>query len=236
MSIARDDLGISGVLNALKAEFIKPGTLEKQNNKEVSGSENKESEINDVFEKKSSGEEKDIEQLQDEYNSLEIKKQALEEVDSSLESIEKSGQNPDNVESFDRNIEELDRVIEEMAPEKTKSEEQKENGNTEEQSLAREDAQQNNESSRKINELRAKVSEKQQQLANLQQKLYNEVSSIVELRIGNNTDSIETEQKKAEELRESVERDIKENPEKVQKIQITNLNKDLILAMLSLRQ
>jgi small-conductance mechanosensitive channel len=242
MSLARDDVGISGALNALQTEFIKAGTLEKQENtKKVSGDQKEEPEIKDVFEKKSNNnEEKNLEQLQEDFNSLAIKDKALKEIDASLERIENSGQVPEDSESFNKSLEEVDKVIEKIAPTVTETAKPPEvkndttQQNTEKQN--NESTENREESIKKINELRSKVSEKQQQIAELQKKMYHEVSSLVELRIGANADSPETAKQQAEELKSSVINDIKENPEQSQKIQITNFNKDLILAMLSLRR
>ena len=240
MSLARDDVGISGALNALQTEFIKSGTLEKkENTQKISGEEKESSEIKDVFEKKSGNNDgEDLEQLQEDFNSLEIKGKALDEIGSSLERIENSGEIP---ELLHKNFEEFDKLIEEIASTSAETSESADVKNDTTEQVPEKESQNNEstgkeeESIKKINELRAKVSEKQQQIAELQKKLYHEVNSIVELRIGANSDSPESKQQ-AENLKNSVVNGIKENPEQSQKIQVTNLNKDLILAMLSLHR
>lgn len=245
MSLARDDVGITGALNALKAEFVKSGTLEKQGeSRKNSDAEKENPEINDVFEKDSSKEAKKdpnrVEKLQEEYNSIEIKKQALDKVDKNLSELQETGETPDEAE-----LRELKKAIEETPPLESSTTEQEakneaikdqQEQTSEQQNQNRDSAEQQGDSAKRVNELRAMVSEKQQQLVELQQKLYHEVNSTVELRIGSNNESTESEEKLAQELKDSVVKDIQENPEQARKIQITNLDKNLILAMLSLRQ
>ncbi|HSA07297.1 MAG TPA: hypothetical protein P5556_08965 [Candidatus Gastranaerophilales bacterium] len=220
MSIGRDDIGILGAIETLKSEFIKSGSLDKkEKNIEISELENSGSEINDMFEKKSDNTTNRIEQLQQDFVSLEIKNQALSEIDSSLERIEKTRDQEQNSELTQEGLKEFEQIIEQIASPETNSSEQSE---------------QNEESTRKINELRAQVNEQQQQLAALQQKLYNEVNSLVKLNLNETEDSAETQEQQAETLKNQVTKEIKENPEKSYKMQIMHFNKDLILAMLSL--
>ena len=226
MSLARDDIGILGALDALKIDFIKSRTLEKKDSPKTSDSE-QEPEIKDVFEKNSNGNKKNVEELQENYNFLEVKKDVLTEIDVSLERIDSSEK-----EITEENFKEIAKVIEQIVPEGTRAEE-----SVEEEPPARDDSekQEEEDSVKRINELRAKVNEKQQQIAHLQETLYNEVSSLVELRLNADDNSEETVEQQAESLKQSVVEGISQNPETSHKMQITNLNKDMILAMLSLR-
>ncbi len=227
MSLARDDIGISGALNAIEAEFIKSGTLEKpNNNQEISGPEDKEPEINDVFEKESSVNQSDdvkrIEQLQEEYNALEVQKQALDEVDKELAGLEEPGQEPDPAET-----EKPEKTVEELLPK-----EQSVTGESSGQESETDEEQEG--SAGRISELRLQVNEKQQQLAELQHELREEINSTVELRLDGNSNPVETVEQQAENLKNSVVEDIKQYPQKSQAAQITHLNANLLLAMLSL--
>ncbi len=243
MSLAKDDVGISGALNALKAEFIKSRTLE-ENIDTTKNSGSKKPEINDVFEKESSknidAEKKKLTQLQEEYNSVKLKKQALEKTDDVLAQMEESGEIPD-----EEKLKELEKAIEGISAAEEEPEQQNSNAETRQdasdrpaqtdsQNISSPEKENNNDSARKVAELRAKVNEKQQQLAQLEQKLYHEVSSTIELKIGKTKEPDESLRRQAEELKGSVVDSINEEPEKAPKIHITNLDKNLILAMLSL--
>ncbi|OGI02923.1 MAG: hypothetical protein A2Y25_09935 [Candidatus Melainabacteria bacterium GWF2_37_15] len=207
MSIARDDIGYLNALDALETSFIKTGTIEKKEHKEeVSGKDNTEPEINDVYEKNSNipPKDKEIEKVQEDYKELEIKNNNLKKINADLEQIHKiinNNEQEDNKET--------------QNPDYTEKREQ---------ALSR------------IQELMSKVNEKQAQIAQLQQEIQSTVSSLVELNIGENVDSVEAEIKHAEELKQDIIKDIKENPETVKKLEIKNIDKDLLLALLSLHK
>ena len=188
MTLARDDYSLSSVLDTLKTNFIKTGTVEKKDtiNKNVSDLKPKESEINDVYEKNFNTTHKAFEEIQEKNNALELKNKTLNNINSRLEKIKDTEENNQNSDSMEKN----------------------------------------EETDKKISELITKISEKQKQVAELQKKLYNEVNSLVEL------DEFNAEQ--TEELKQSVIKEIKENPEKSQKIHVKTLNRDLLLAMVSL--
>lgn len=215
MSLARDDVGISRASNALISEPIKQGTLEKREKiDKISVSEKKKSEIKDVFEKEPINDIKSksqkLEALQQEYNKAEEEEKILKEAEEELSNAEKSGETPD-----EEKLQEIEKALGKESSEKEKED---------------------SESGKKINELRAEVNEKQQQLAELKQKLYHEVNSIVELPIGGIEESEESIEQKAEKIKNAAIDGINENPEKSREIQIKSLDKNLILAMLSLRK
>jgi len=221
MSLARDDIGISRALDALHTEFIKSRTLEKSNDSPKTSGSDTEPEICDVFEKNSTEKERNVEELQEDYNSLEVKKEALKEIDASLEHIDASGE---DIEEED--VEEIREAINEIVSQ--------ENSSVEEEDV--EKAELTEEANRRINKLRAEVNEKQQQIAQEQKKLYDEVSSVVELHISVDDSSEETIEQQAEDLKQSVVKEIKENPEISRQMQITRFDKNMILAMISLRK
>ena len=243
MSLARDDVSISRAINVLETDFIKSRKLE--NNKEISGQKSKEPEINDVFEKKSNNNNKNLEKLQDDYNSNEIKNKALSEIDSGLDRIKNSDQAVNKPELLEKSLDEINKVIEKIAPNDTKDKNREVKNTTDKDKNSSKKVQSSNqdsqrkESIKKINELKVKVNEKRQQIANHQKKLYHEVSSLVELHLVNNDESSKTyevKEQKANDLQKSVTEDIKKNPVKSKKIQITHFDKNMILAMLSLHQ
>ncbi len=204
MSLARDDFGYLSAIDALETNFLKTGTIEKRDYSEkVSGQDNKEPEISDVYEKKPAStpgeKEKKLEKIQREHNELEMKNKDLQKINTDLEKIGKIINNNEETENT-------------------------ESARKKEQALG------------KINELMSGVRDKQNQIARMQKEIQQTVSSLVELEIGGNSSPAETgETRKTEELKQSAIREIKENPETVKKLQVKNIDKNLLLAMLSLR-
>ncbi len=212
MSLARDDTGYLNALNALETKFVQTRTIEKkENTSEQSGKSENMPEINDVYEKDPSNSKKEnvkeLEKIQEDYNNLEIQNKDLNEIAANLEQIGK--------------------IINEENNKEEKVEEEKEDTET---------ADKKEEARGRIQELMAEVREKQAQIAQMQQEIQNTVNSIVELNIGDNAESIEAEPIDAEKLKQSAIKDIRDNPETVKKIQIKNLDRNLLLAMLTLRQ
>jgi len=240
MSLARDDIGISRALDVLETDFIKSRKLE--NNKKISGQKIKEPEINDVFEKNSKNDRKNLEKLQDDYNSNEIRNKALNEISTGLERAKNSDQLLQSPELLKKSLDEINKVIEEIAPIDTKDKKQEVKDTAGKDEKSSEKVQpldrdlQKKESIKKINELKVKVNKKQQQIANHQKKLYHEVNSLVELNLVKNDKPAETEERRVDNLKKSVTEYIKKNPVKSTKVQILQLDSNLILAMLSLHK
>lgn len=192
MSLARDDAGFIGALDALERSFIKTGTIEKKLSPEqISGPNPTEPGINDVFEKKSSGLFSQTEKLQEDYNNLELKNNELKKIDEDITKLDKK---------------------------------------MEEQELPHEQLQ----------DLKARVSEKLKEIRAQQDALVQKVSSLVNLRIGDNAETSEKPfpdnelAAQAEEIKDAVINEVKDNPDAVKKVELKQLNRDLLLALLSL--
>lgn len=92
----------------------------------------------------------------------------------------------------------------------------------------------------RIQELRVKINEEQKNIAAMQKEIQQQVSSVIELQVGENADALETEHsapsESTDQLKKSVVQEIDENPQKMVKIQLKSIDKNLLLAMLSLRE
>ena len=212
MSVARDDSGYLNALDALETSFIRTETIQKKEPKEdVSGKDNTEPEINDVYEKSSNIPYKDteIEKVQEDYNELEIKNNNLKKINADLEQIHKTLNNnqEDNKET-----------------QSSDSTEKREQALSKIQELMT-----------KVNEKQAQISQMQQEIQNTVSSLVelnvgeNAVSFEAEIKH-------EQEIKHAEELKQAIIKEVKENPETVRKLEVKNFDKDLLLAMLSLHK
>lgn len=210
MSLARDDFGYLSAIDALENSFLKTSQIEKKEYvKDISGPEVKESEINDVFEKNSASSSKE-------------KENELERIQEEYNQLEEQNSQLDKIQS---DLEQIDKII-------TNNEDEEDYEETEDIEKSKEKEQALN----RISELMSGVREKQGQISEMQREIQQTVSSIVELNIGDNAELIEAEMEKAEELKQSIVDEIKERPETVKKLKIKNIDRNLILAMLSLRQ
>ncbi|NLF83218.1 MAG: hypothetical protein GX568_04450 [Candidatus Gastranaerophilales bacterium] len=246
MSAAMDDFGISGVSNALQPDYtveqIKPGTSEKINTEKISGSEQSQPEINDVFEKKSSEQRRTLEKLQDEFAALNEKQQTLEEIDNALAQTEEKKLDKEEVDKINAILNSIlpedEKPEQEEKPEKIEEpKEPVEKEKPEKQETKAVPTKEKDDSARDVNELRAKVSEKQQEIAKLQKELYHKVSSVIEIPIRKaGEDDDESLEAQAENLKLSVTDDIKGDAAKSVKMQIVHFDENLLLAMLSLRR
>jgi hypothetical protein len=258
MSAAMDDFGISGALNTLQPDYsleqVKPGTTEKVNTEQVSGSGQTQPEINDVFVKNSSVDKSTLEKLQNDYTALSEQGQQLDQIDemltqtggadlssnqvneinSTLDQVVPQDNKPaardQNTVAADQNaIEQDQKVVAEdqkavAAEQKAADDKKNTDGNAQAADSAKE-----------VSQLKAKIAEKQQEIAKLQKELYHKVSSVVEISIGKEEDTGKTIEQQAEDLKTSVSKDIKDNPTQSVKMQITQFDDKLLLAMLSLR-
>lgn len=215
MSYARDDAGFLNAIDALETRFIKTGAIAKTNYapEKTSGSEASEPEFNDVYIKSSENVDsnKELEKIQEDYNNLEIKNEKLQKISSDLEEISRA-----------------------LSENQSSKENKKTESGTESTSANPEAQQKKEEAMNKIQELMSKVGEKQSQIAELQQEIQQTVTSLVEIKVGENADSIEQEVQLAKELKQNIVDEVKKDPEKVKKIQIKNLDKNLLLAMINM--
>jgi hypothetical protein len=249
MSAAMDDFGISGVSIAPQSDYtveqVKPETSEKENTEKSSGIDKAAPEINDVFVKTSSKEQISFEKLQNDYADIEQRKQMLDAIDAMLAQTDKTNLGSEEANIINSMLDEAvpqdnqNKASEEQAIQQQEAEEQKtvnEEGKAEKDEQTSDSAQEKEKAAREVSELRAKVSEKQQEIAKLQKELYHKVSSVVEIALKKNMGSEKPPEQQAEELKSSVSQNIKENPIKSIKMQLTEFDENLLLAMLTLHK
>lgn len=206
MSLARDDLGYLSAIDALETSFLKTESIEKKENEE-----------NTTGPKNSEPEFNDVFENRFGYTGKEQEK----ELEKAQEEYSKLEIKNESLKKINSDLAQINNALIENDNNKP---ENSEKSKEKEQALE------------KINALMSGVREKQSQITEMQRELQQTVSSLVELNIGENADSVETEIKQAEELKQSIMEEVKENPEVVKKLQIKNIDRNLLLAMLTLRK
>lgn len=247
MSFAMDDLSRSyGVDPALQSRLIEETrTIEKTADAKSSDSVPKEPEVNDVFETLQQKPKNSFEEIQKESTAIDIKKDTLGKIASHVEDIKKTiksdNQEYDSKQKIDENYEK----IQQAAKEKVSLEEIKV---SDIKNLEINTPEQKKESVEKLNGILNNIKDKEQVLTEQQDKLVQKVNnSLIELKIGaSNTSETEIqikiqkditkqEQISAEKLKDSTIKSIHEAPEKSIKMHVRHLDKNLLLAMLSLK-
>jgi hypothetical protein len=222
-----DDIGSVGIVFSYQAQIIESGNDEKPD-KSSKTSEKKENETPEILYSVSldkSGEnlkKLQLEKLQEKYNSFASDQKFLNEVKLKLQKMKEQAKGEGIQEKDQKILHELEKKLNSILPDDKENKQTSHSG-------------EKNDNIKTISQLMASVIEKQQKISQLQKELSVEVSSLVELRLGENVDSYEAEVKFAKELRKNVEAEILDKPKESQKIQIKYLNRDLLLAMVTLK-
>lgn len=207
MSLARDDMGFLSALDALETSFVKTGTIEKKNYTRETDSG-------------ADNGEPEFKDVYEKTTNFSEKEKEFEKIQDDYNDLEIKN---NNLQQINSDLEQINNAI-------TKKQESTEEPESSELKQKKEAAV------NKIKELMSKVSEKQTQITELQKEIQQTVTSLVELNVGENFVPVEHEVQQAEELKQSIIDEVKKSPIKVKKIHINNMDKDLLLAMLSLRQ
>jgi len=265
MSFAMDDLNRSyGVDPALQTRLIEENrSTEKPVESKTSDSRKKEPEVNDVFE--TTQQKRDLiktifEKAQEDSTVIDIKKETLEKIASYVKDIKTTieSENSEAVsrKKIDENYEKINQIAKETSFNNTKLIQTSENDISKEKeavsfnemkisdikNLEITTPEQKKESVEKLNDIINNIKNKEQDLSAKKEELTQSVNknSLVELKIPSSPE-IEVEIKKEEEvvssegLKETAIKNIIESPKKNIEMHIQNLDKNLLLAMLSLR-
>ena len=255
MSFAMDDLNMSfGVDNALQAKIAEETRLvEKSTEVKPSDSPKKEPEVNDVFEasqQKPAPAKNSFEGIQEESTAIDIVKESLDKITSYVTDIKSNIEagNEENVsrKKIDENYEKISKIAKEtsfndkklieISEDKAKKmvslEEMKINDI---KNLEINTVKQKEESVEKLNDIINNIKNKEQDLKNKQEELIQRVNEYSLVEIKRSSEPEIKEEVSAEELKETAINDIKENPVKSRHMQIKHIDRNLLLAMLSLR-
>lgn len=259
MSFAMDDLSGYGTSPA-SSSVVQPRltddtrTVEKTADVSTSDSTSKEPEVNDVFEvsqQKPSTKQSSLESLQVQSTSIDIVNNALDNINSKIEDLKKILKS-DNKEDISKKIEENYKKIEQIAKETSF------NGNDlmpdstlqelkipDIKEIKADTQKQKELADKKLDEIMQNIAAQKAQLAQKQETINTSINknSIVEIKINPEEEEqevkeeqqIKQEEASPEKLKENAINSIKEHPAKSRKVQIKHLDKNLLLAMLSLR-
>ena len=265
MSFAMDDLGMSyGIDPALQTKLVEETRkVDKTTDVKSSDSPQKEPEVNDVFE--STQQKQDLvkttfETLQEESTAIDITNEALNKLSSYVADIKKSIESDENEESsgkkIDENYEKINQVARETSFNDTKLIEESENKISLKEmqipdikDLKIDTPEQKEESVKKLDDILNNIKNKEQELLVKQEEITQRINknSLIELKVASASEKeveieveLEKEIKKeeadsAEKLKESTIKDINDAPKKSIKMHIQHLDRNLLLAMLSLR-
>ncbi|HBG48153.1 MAG TPA: hypothetical protein DDW90_01320 [Cyanobacteria bacterium UBA9971] len=265
MSFAMDDLGMSyGIDPALQTKLAEETRkVDKTADVKPSDSPQKEPEVNDVFE--STQQKQDLvkttfETVQEESTAIDITNEALNKLSSYVADIKKSIESDENEESsgkkIDENYEKINQVARETSFNDTKLIEESENKISLKEmqipdikDLKIDTPEQKEESVKKLDDILNNIKNKEQELLVQQEEITQRINknSLIELKVASASEKeveieveLEKEIKKeeadsAEKLKESTIKDINDAPKKSIKMHIQHLDRNLLLAMLSLR-
>ena len=254
MSFAMDDLSRSyGVDQALQTRLIEETRMaEKPADIKTTDSTRNEPEVNDMFEatkQKQDLVKNTFEGVQEESTAIDITKEALKKITSFVKDIKSTieSENSDDVsrKKIDDNYEKINQVAKEASFNDKKLIEKEELRISDIKKLEITTPKQKEESVEKLNDIINNIKNKEQDFTKKQEELTRTVNknSLVELKLPTKPESeteVETEIKKeeavsAEKLKESAIKNINDAPKKSIKMHIQHLDKNLLLAMLSLR-
>ncbi len=251
MSFAKDDLTVASVSGLKRTDIVR-----FENNKYfkhtsdpiVKEQKTEEFVLSENFDEQEESNRIKLEKLQKDYNSEEVKLSNFKEINSILNKTEElvafsssaflAEEDKSKIASeIAQNLKDVDSILEQadFNGQKLFEEESKELSVVKEQIDPK--LLENIENfSEKIQESKKYISERQQELEYKKYNIVEEVTSRVEL--ANSVDTLDyaiTEEGRFEQLKDEIKENFKINPSKKIKVQITSLNKDMILAMLSLR-
>lgn len=252
MSFAMDDLSRSyGVDPALQTRLIEETrAAEKPADTKTADSTRKEPAVDDVFEttkQKQDLVKNTFEGVQNESTTIDITKESLKKINSYVKDIKTTIESETSEDvsrkKIDDNYEKINQVAKETAFNDKKLIEKEELKISDIKKLEITTPKQKEESVEKLNDIINNINSKEQDLSAKKEEITNNVNknSLVELKRPTKPEQvIEEEIKKeeaisAEKLKESAIKNINDAPKKSIKMHIQHIDKNLLLAMLSLR-
>lgn len=263
MSFAMDDLGRSyGIDTAIQTKLVEE-TRKVDKSADINSTDATLAEpvVNDVFESsqlKPDPLKTSIEGIQEESTVIDIKKEALNKIGSSVKDIkttieegktqdvssQKIAENYDKISQIAKEtsfndkklIKTPDDTTEKSTDSKTEQISLNEMNLSDIKHLETNTTKQKEESVKKLDEMLNNIKEKEQELNSKQEDITQKIhqNSLVELKLSSTAET-EKQELVAEKLKESTVQNIKETPEKSIKMHVKNIDKNLLLAMLSLR-
>lgn len=253
MSFAMDDLGMSYKIGtSIKTKLSEETRMvEKTTTDETSDSIKPEPEDTDAYEiskQKADSLTDSLINIQEKITAIDIAKEGLNKIKDQVNDIKTSIESEDTENTSQNSIEESYKKIEEIAKESSLSNEQiikasdekaENNISLEEMNIPeiktlKTDSEDEKEASvNKLKDIINNIQNKSDTLSENQDSLSKGISTVVEIKI------VPTEEEEVkiyeEHLKSSAINSIKENPEHSKNIQIRHLDRNLLLAMISLR-
>jgi hypothetical protein len=262
MSFAMDDLSRSyGVDPTLQTRLIEEArTVEKPTDTKTSDSTRKEPEVKDVFEtspQKQDSAPNSSENIQNQATAIDITKESLDKIASCVSDIKTaiaSGTSGDaSGQKIDENYDKINQIAKETSFNgtnliKTSDDTTKNNSDNSAGTVSLKEMdihaiknleintpEQKDKSVEKLNDIIKNIKNKEQDLNDKKEELTQRVNrnSLVELKLS--PEEEKEEEVSAQKLKETTTKNIKDAPEKSLKMHIKHLDKNLLLAMLSLR-